>query len=151
VEQIWSIVLATDQITPETNFFDAGGHSISAMRMVASLQAALKTAVPVGTLYKAPRFRDFVQEIESRNTDPVSSRIIRIQPSGPRTPLIMFNNAWNMFPLSRSLEPDRPLISIQFVDRTTTMPKGAVKFDAVIDEAVGLIRAAQPHGPYNLA
>ncbi|MFO1187985.1 MAG: amino acid adenylation domain-containing protein, partial [Alphaproteobacteria bacterium] len=150
VAETWASLLGVEKVGPDTNFFEAGGHSILAMRLMARLQDALQRPMPVGDLYKYPRFGDFLGRIKQSSADSQTSKIIRIQPKGSRPPLIVLNNAWNLFPLSRALEEDRPLISIQFVDRTVSEPKNAVPFDEVVGEAIALIRTAQPKGPYAL-
>lgn len=150
VAEVWASLLGLEKVGADTNFFEAGGHSILAMRLMVRLQEALQRPMPVGDLYKYPRFGDFLMRLKSAAADGQTSKIIRIQPKGTRPPLIVLNNAWNLFPLSRALEEDRPLISIQFVDRTVSEPKNAVPFDEVVGEAISLIRAAQPKGPYAL-
>lgn len=150
VAETWASLLGIEKVGADTNFFEAGGHSILAMRLMSRLQDALQRPMPVGDLYKYPRFGDFLARIKQSSSDSQVSKIIRIQPKGSRPPLIVLNNAWNLFPLSRALEEDRPLISIQFVDRTVSEPKNAVPFDEVVGEAISLIRTAQPKGPYAL-
>ncbi len=151
VARIWAELLHREDINVDTHFFEAGGHSLLAMRMVARLQSALDRPVTIAELFRAPKFGDFVRALSARPTDADAGRIVRIQPFGTRAPVIVLNNAWNLFPLSKVLGPDQPVTSIQFVDRTITEPKSPTTWSAVIDEAVRLIRRAQPHGEYILA
>ncbi|MBL8781123.1 MAG: AMP-binding protein, partial [Alphaproteobacteria bacterium] len=151
IARIWAELLGREDINAETHFFEAGGHSLLAMRMVTRLQKALDRPVTIAELFRAPKFGDFVQAISAKPTDPDAGRVVRIQPFGTRTPVIVLNNAWSLFPLSKVLGPDQPMTSIQFVDRTITEPKPATEWANIIDEAVRLIRRAQPHGEYILA
>jgi thioesterase domain-containing protein len=152
VAQIWRDLLKTDDVSIDTHFFDAGGHSVLALQMVARLQAQLQRQVTIADLFRCPRLRDFANQLADAPgaaADAEEAKIVRIQEEGSRTPVIALNNAWNLWPFAKALV-DRPLISIQFIDRTFNEPKSAPKFAEVVDEAVGLIRAAQPHGPYIL-
>jgi amino acid adenylation domain-containing protein len=150
VEQTWSDLLGVKSLRPDTDFFLAGGNSLLAMRLVTALQRALQHPIAVGALYRYPRLKDFTKVISESGGGPNANKIIRIQPNGARAPLIVLNNAWNLFPLSRSIDVDRPVISIQFVDRTVSAPQQAVTFEEVVGEALDLIRVARPSGPYVL-
>jgi amino acid adenylation domain-containing protein len=151
IARIWADLLGREDINAETHFFEAGGHSLLGMRMITRLQQALDRPVTIAELFRAPKFGDFVRAISVKQTDPDAGRVVRIQPFGTRTPVIVLNNAWSLFPLSKVLGPDQPMTSIQFVDRTITEPKPATEWASVVDEAVRLIRRAQPHGEYILA
>jgi thioesterase domain-containing protein len=150
VAHIWADLLQRDDIGSDTHFFDAGGHSLIAMRMIARLEQALRRPMSVASLFRAPRLAEFATLIGTNGGDTDANKIIRIQPNGARTPIIVLNNAGNLFPLSKALGPDQPMISIQFVDRSITEPKDVTPFAEIVDDAVRLIRKAQPEGPYIL-
>jgi acyl carrier protein len=58
-EEIWREVLATD-VDDDTDFFDAGGHSFAALRIIAMLNDRHDRVTPVKVLFDNPRFGDFV-------------------------------------------------------------------------------------------
>lgn len=51
---IYAHVLGLDRVGTDESFFDLGGDSISAMRAIAAINAALDTDLPVRTLFEAP-------------------------------------------------------------------------------------------------
>lgn len=70
-EQVWRRVLGT-QIEDTTDFFDVGGHSFLAMRMVALLEEALSVATPVTLLFNYPVFADFVDAAAEQTAVPAA-------------------------------------------------------------------------------
>lgn len=58
-EEIWQEVLQED-IDDDTNFFDHGGFSFAALRIIAMLNEQYDKQAPVQVLFDNPRFGDFV-------------------------------------------------------------------------------------------
>lgn len=58
-EEIWREVLQ-DDVDDDTNFFDHGGFSFAALRIVATLNERYGNGAPVQMLFDNPRFGDFV-------------------------------------------------------------------------------------------
>ncbi len=70
---IWMEVLAVEVINPEDDFFDMGGNSLTALRILSRVQDAFSVEIAVSVLAGAPRFEDFaevlaitLQECEAR-------------------------------------------------------------------------------------
>ena len=71
VARIWSEVLRVEQIGRTSHFFDLGGQSLLAMRMIAKVRRDLGTKIPVRTLFDAPTVEGFSAELEVlRQEDP---------------------------------------------------------------------------------
>ncbi|WP_133912175.1 phosphopantetheine-binding protein [Streptomyces sp. NBC_00582] len=62
VRTIWREVLGAD-VADDTDFFDAGGTSFAALRIVAMLDDRHGTPTPVKVLFDNSRFADFVAAI----------------------------------------------------------------------------------------
>ncbi|KAH3682817.1 hypothetical protein WICPIJ_006210, partial [Wickerhamomyces pijperi] len=73
VRDLWIGVLPQrpSTIAPEDTFFDLGGHSVLATRMIFELRKQLVIDLPLGTIFKFPSIRAFAKEIE------------RVQSNGP--------------------------------------------------------------------
>ena len=52
--ELFAKVLGLEKAEPDLNFFDAGGHSLLAMRLAAAAEQALGTRVPLAAVYDAP-------------------------------------------------------------------------------------------------
>ena len=51
---IWRETLELEQVGMDENFFDIGGHSLSAMRIVVRIRSVLNMDVPVACLFQNP-------------------------------------------------------------------------------------------------
>lgn len=149
VRDIWRELLERDDVTPETHFFEAGGHSLLALRMIARVRKAIASPIGVADLFRHPKLGDFVAAITG-DAPLDKGHVVAIQPHGARPPIFVINNAWDLFPLSQNLPKDQPLLSVQFVDRNIEAPKEKQPMLSIADEAVAQIRQGRPHGPYVL-
>nr|WP_304441401.1 non-ribosomal peptide synthetase [Mycobacterium sp. 852014-52450_SCH5900713] len=61
---IYAQVLGVERVGVEESFFDLGGDSLSAMRLVAAIHAALDIHVPVRTVFDAPSVRSLSQQLD---------------------------------------------------------------------------------------
>jgi acyl carrier protein len=64
VAEVWREVLKVQQIGPEDDFFDLGGHSLTAMRVVARLREQFGSKVTVRLLFEARTIRRLAARIE---------------------------------------------------------------------------------------
>ncbi|WP_141251491.1 non-ribosomal peptide synthetase, partial [Mycobacterium avium] len=63
-------VLGLDRVGIDDSFFDLGGDSLSAMRLVATLNKALHTHLNVRTLFNAPTVAALSQQVDKHTDDP---------------------------------------------------------------------------------
>lgn len=76
---IWQAVLGVAAVSVTSNFFDLGGHSLSATQVVARIQQELGLAVALRTLFDKPTIAELAQEL--------SSGLTATQPGLVRPPL----------------------------------------------------------------
>lgn len=62
---IWQQVLARRQLSPDDNFFDVGGHSLRATKLVTQLRKQLGITVPVSKIFQHPTVRSLARELNS--------------------------------------------------------------------------------------
>jgi thioesterase domain-containing protein len=78
--EIWKEVLGVAQIGVNDNFFDMGGHSLLAARLVAKLQDATGRKIPVSAIFRAPTIESFgrlLNEGFTATPDPVVMQLSR--------------------------------------------------------------------------
>jgi acyl carrier protein len=66
IAAIWAEVLALDSIGVEDNFFDLGGNSLQAMRIVSRVAALTHTDIPLSSLFTAPTVAAQTVEVTKR-------------------------------------------------------------------------------------
>ncbi|MEU7850304.1 phosphopantetheine-binding protein [Micromonospora parva] len=57
-EELWMEVLGVDTADDDDDFFDLGGHSLSALRLSTLIRQELNLAVMFGHVLENPRFAD---------------------------------------------------------------------------------------------
>src|SRR6202022_702165 len=60
---IYARVLGLDRVGVDDSFFDLGGDSLSAMRLIAAINTSLDTHVSVRTIFHAPSVRSLSQQL----------------------------------------------------------------------------------------
>ncbi|VEG45704.1 linear gramicidin synthetase subunit D [Mycolicibacterium flavescens] len=68
--EIYARVLGVDRVGVDDSFFELGGDSLSAMRLIAAINTALETHLSVRTLFDAPTIAGLGPRLDSHVTDP---------------------------------------------------------------------------------
>jgi amino acid adenylation domain-containing protein len=63
----YSELLGMADVTPETDFFEVGGHSLLASRLAARIRAVLAVEVPLTTVFDHPRLADLAAAVAALN------------------------------------------------------------------------------------
>ena len=66
--RIWMSILGVSEVGATDNFFDLGGHSLAATRVVTQLQDVFPLEVPLRTLFEAPVLADLASRLETLGT-----------------------------------------------------------------------------------
>ncbi|RMH66208.1 MAG: amino acid adenylation domain-containing protein [Calditrichaeota bacterium] len=61
---IWSALLNRENVSCDAAFFDLGGHSILAIKMIARIRDAFEVELPINELFNAPTIRELALKIE---------------------------------------------------------------------------------------
>ncbi len=83
VAQAWSLILETAPPEPTADFFQCGGNSLKAMRLISWLRRFNQTELDVGDLFRHPRFADFAalardrQRVSVPTTTPLTRTVGR--------------------------------------------------------------------------
>ena len=75
VIECWKRVLQVEQLEPEDDFFESGGTSFSAIRMLADLERTLQRRVPVALVLQTSTVQGFARSLEPGATSPLSKRL----------------------------------------------------------------------------
>ncbi len=150
VLRIWREVLDKPSIGPDADFFESGGHSLLALRMLARVGEALGRRVNVAALFAAPTAGAFARALVEDAPQLRAWNVVPIQPHGAKTPVIVINNTILYYELGKALGPDRPLVAIQLFDPHEGSAPDDASFEALCGRYEALVRSARPHGPYVL-
>ncbi|MFI9509699.1 amino acid adenylation domain-containing protein [Nocardia sp. NPDC052566] len=155
-------VLSIAEIGTDEDFFAAGGHSLSAVRLVGRLRRA-GAAVVLDDIFAAPTPRALAARIAAPSAAEstgglamLGSRLdhlLALRPTGSAEPLFCVHpvggTAWQFGPLARLLRADRPIYGLQLPTLSGTDSR-ARTIDELARHYLATIRGIQPRGPYRL-
>ncbi|HVG20626.1 MAG TPA: phosphopantetheine-binding protein, partial [Blastocatellia bacterium] len=70
VAGIWKEILGVQQVSVQDNFFDVGGHSILAMRLLSRLRETFRVQLPVRYFFGAATVAELSQALVANETKP---------------------------------------------------------------------------------
>jgi amino acid adenylation domain-containing protein len=150
--EIWAQVLDVERVGVHDDFFDLGGQSILAMRLVARVRDALGTEVAVAELLQAPTLAEMAQAIGGRR-DAVRLPLVPLQTFGERPPLFLAHPAGGHVVCYRGLAvllaTEQPVYALQPLG----VRRGETPIESIEEMAayyVAAMREMRPRGPYRL-
>lgn len=151
---IWKRTLDCDEVDPEDDFFDLGGHSMLAVELFDSIERSLGQYLPLATIFEAPTVRRLASVIRDNTWEGTRQLLVPITSSGSRPPLFCVSagdgNPASFGALGRRLGDDQPLFALQ----PRGINGGAPLFTSVEAAArhyLREIRKLRPRGPYLLS
>lgn len=153
--QVFAHVLGVATVDPEESFFDLGGDSLRAMRLVGEVEHELGVGVGVGTLMARPSVAELAAHIAEGALDVDLSRdhLVSLRAEGAAEPLFCVHPAggfaWPFAPLTGVLEADRPVLGLQLPTLAGDTLE-ATNVDQLASMYVETIRGVQADGPYHL-
>jgi aspartate racemase len=148
LSQIWEQVLSMPLSVTE-NFFEVGGHSLLAIRLLAQIEKVFDKKLPLATLFQAPTVEQLAQVLRQQGWSPSWSSLVPIQPGGSKRPFFCVpGDLGNVFTdlghLGRNLGPDQPFYGLQDgIDNPT-------QIEALAAHYLAEVRTVQTKGPYFL-
>jgi thioesterase domain-containing protein/acyl carrier protein len=146
---IYAQVLGLERVGVDDSFFDLGGDSLLAMRLIAAINTSLDANLAVRTLFHAPSVGSLSQQL-GQDASEVEVVPVEFLKQGTGTPLFCIHPAggvsWPYQPLGNYL--DCPIIGIQ-----QTPQNGEVEPRSIHDMAKNYADRIQricPTGPYSL-
>jgi amino acid adenylation domain-containing protein len=150
--QIWEELLPTRPIGVKDSFFDLGGHSLDAIRLVAQIQKRLGQNLALAALFEGATIEQLAHLLRRQSHSQPAS-VVAIRSTGSKPPFFCVHPAGgdvlSYKLLAQFLAADQPFYGLQapgISDQAT--PYTCVKRLAAYH--IAAVRTVQPEGPYLL-
>ncbi|MGW2843039.1 amino acid adenylation domain-containing protein [Streptomyces sp. NPDC001493] len=153
--RLFADVLGVEGAGPDDAFFDLGGTSLLAMKLVARVREECATELTIGSLFETPTPAALAARLAGpgAGADDALDVLLPLRGGSGRPPVFAFHPAggiaWCYAGLSARLGAGQPLYAVQVRGLADDEPLAPTLRDQAVDYAERL-RAVQPHGPYRL-
>ncbi|MGB7599844.1 MAG: amino acid adenylation domain-containing protein, partial [Candidatus Sulfotelmatobacter sp.] len=154
--KVWQSVLHVQNIGIRDNFFDLGGHSLMAARVLSEVEKITGKELPLSALFRGATVESLAQLITQMQdtSDPVLMEIQRGESSS--IPFFAIvppgEESLGYAMLARHMGSEQTVYKVQGHAPVLNgkRPYSRQEMQALTEEYVAAIRGAQPHGPYCL-
>ncbi len=149
LKETWERVLNVSPIGMQDSFFDLGGQSILAIRLVASIEKTIRKKLPPSSLFQAPTIELLAKLLQRNERSEDWSCLVPIQPRGTRPPFFWVHGDSSNAYLPRFLGSAQPIYALEHQSQNG---KAAlyVTVESIAAYYLGEISSVQPKGPYFL-
>ena len=150
---IWSRVLRSPNVAPDSDFFELGGDSLTAVGLFLEIERQLDRRLPITAIYDAPTVATLAELIE-QEANPQYRHFVPLKPGDETAPLYLVHGlggtVMELSALGKAIKSERAVYGIQARGLDGTEPPLSTVAD-MADLYAGLIRQRQPQGPYYLS
>ncbi|MBE9185299.1 amino acid adenylation domain-containing protein [Microcoleus sp. LEGE 07076] len=151
--QIWATILNTEPVGIDDNFFDLGGDSLLAIRLINEINQQFERELPLSALFLNPTIEGLADSLSSGTKSLEWSPLVAIKPGGKKPPFFCVHPIFGViFPyceLAFKLGENQPFYGLQ--------PKGIdgessplTRIEDMAADYIAALRTVQPKGPYFL-
>jgi amino acid adenylation domain-containing protein len=150
---VWEQVFNLHPIGVEDTFFDLGGHSILALRLMAQVHKEFGQALPLSILTEAGDIAHLAEVLSRHGVAETKSPVVPLQPKGSKPPIFCVHplggHVLRYYDLARTLGPDQPFYGIQGRD-VADVGDEYESIEEMAQAYITAMRQTQPVGPYYL-
>jgi len=154
---IWARLLGVAPIDRHDNFFDLGGDSLLAARLMLEVEDAFGARVPIACLYYSPTLAQLADAVRNERATRKPRSLVMVQPGAGHVPLfyvpgatpgktVLLGYSPYVTRLARALGRRRPIYSLFW-----EYSRGEESVETIAANLVADLKAVQPAGPYYLA
>jgi thioesterase domain-containing protein/acyl carrier protein len=153
IAQWWRELLGAESLTPQSDFFEMGGQSLTAVRLFAKIKKSYGIQLSAATIYEVPTVEKLATRIRNGKEAAVvvpKSSLIPIRLGGARHPLYLFPDMHGTVigfdALIRRLPRDLPVYGVE----STWLSEVDVplRLEEMAARQLESVRALQPRGPF---
>nr|WP_141976046.1 non-ribosomal peptide synthetase [Saccharothrix saharensis] len=151
--EVFTELLDVSEIGVDDDFFANGGTSLTAMRLVVTIEKRYGVGVPLAALVETPTVAGLAERLRVKSAVAEFDPLVPIRRDGDRPPLFLVHplggHVLCYLPIARHLPPDQPVYALQAAgsDQGSTPARSIEEMAA---SYLAAIRRVRPEGPYVL-
>lgn len=154
IARIWTDNLGINNIGIHDNFFDLGGHSLTAVKVIVQIKKESGKYLPLVSLFKNPTIAELALVLQKGDNSFSFESLVPLKPDGNRDPLYMVHGlgstVFKFYDLAQHLHPDQPVYGIQARGIESTYHP-AESIEEMASQYISEILKSNPEGPYYLS
>jgi acyl carrier protein len=149
----WERLLGRAPIGVDEHFFEIGGHSLLAARLMDEIEKASGIVLPLAALFADDTIAGLAERLR-RRVENDDAPLVVLHPDGPRPPLVLLHGdlsggGFYSRALARHLGPDQPMVVVH--PHTLLAGPLPATIGAMAEDRIRALRKVRPRGPYVLA
>jgi thioesterase domain-containing protein len=149
---IWTEVLGVQRVDRRSHFFDLGGHSMLAVRMVARVREALNPAATVEDVFAHPTLYELAARLQGGGDWFGTTHAIPVRETGSERPLFVVHDVVGIVFYGQLLRPHLDAeIPIYALPGPLNDTDELASLDDLVTRLARMVTEVQPEGPYRLA
>ena len=151
--KIWAEVLNLEHVGINDNFFDLGGNSLLAVRLLEQIHKQFERELPLSTLFLRPTIESLAISLYPGTNSLPSSPLVAIQPAGSNPPFFcvhpIFGAIFPYYELAKHLGKNQPFYGLQPIG-IDGQNSPLTRISDMAAHYILALRTVQPKGPYFL-
>ena len=153
ITQLWEETLQRGSLSVTDNFFEVGGHSLLAVRLMSKIEKILGKRIPLTALFHEGTIENLASVVRESTDQHHFSPLVELQSQGEKTPFCCVHpaggNVLCFFEMGKIIGRNRPVYGLQSkgVDGEE---EPLDKVETMASYYIGELLKIQPEGPYFL-
>lgn len=152
---IWERLLAAGPVGVHDDFFESGGHSIDALRLIGRINQAFGERLGVSAVLEHPTVARQAALLRGRHAEAASDPVVRLRSEGTLDPLFLVHpiggNVFCYRTLASELGAGRPVFGLTAPGLTDPGAAPGATVEELAATHLEALRRIRPTGPYHLA
>jgi thioesterase domain-containing protein len=151
--EVWKRILGLREVGIRDSFFDVGGHSLIAARLIAHINELTGHQIPVSAIFRAPTIEAFAPLLHDNTIPKADPVLMQLQVGDGIMPFFTVAapgaDTFGLSLLARHMGKDQSVYKVQGLEPIVWgRPFTKDELRSLAQQYVAAIRSAQPHGPY---
>ncbi len=151
---IWNELLGLKNIKISDNFFEIGGHSLIAIRLILKLEKEIGIKLPMSSLFEFPTIEKLAKFIDTENSDIKWKCLVPIQPDGDKLPVYLVHGGGLgvliFINIVKHLDKNQPVYGLQALG-IDGQDEPLDSIEEMAKYYISEILQQNPTGPYSVA